>query len=400
MPIPITLPRLGWSMEEGTFLEWLKKTGDFVNEGDPLFTLESDKAAQEVESTDSGILELLPDGPKPGAVIKVGAILAYLLAEGEPSQALDATPETTSLTPPVVYPQGAASVHSAQPVAVDATKATTTATTASPRARRAALATGVDLATVTPTGKSGRIRERDVLDASSKKRLPSVGWVDVPVTAPRRIIAEKLERSVSQTVPVTITGRCDASAMVLFRNQLKAGDATPLPSFNDIILKIAAGVLKAHPNLTGRWAGTSIQLPDAIDIGFAVETEDGLVVPVLRDPGSLRLSEISSRSKQLIDAARNRLITSLETQDGCFTITSLGSFGVDTFTPVIQFPETAILGVGAITRVAIPLEDGSFVRREQLPLSLTFDHRALDGAPAARFLQTLRRRLENPTAWI
>lgn len=387
-------------MEEGTFVEWLKKSGDFVNEGEPLFTLESDKAAQEVESTDSGILELLPNGPKPGAVIKVGSILAYLRAEGEPTQALDATPKAASSAPPVVKPQGAAPVNSAQPVSVDATNATNTRTPASPRARRTALATGVDLATVTPTGKGGRIRERDVLDASTKKGPPSVGWVDVPVTATRRIIAEKLERSVRQTVPVTITGRCDASAMVLFRNQLKAGEATPLPSFNDIILKIAAGALKAHPNLTGRWAGTCIQLPDAIHIGFAVDTEDGLVVPVLRDAGSLRLSEISRRSKELIDTARNRRITSQETRDGCFTITSLGSFGVDMFTPVIQHPETAILGVGTITRVAVPLEDGSFVSREQLPLSLTFDHRAIDGAPAARFLQTLRRRLENPTAWI
>jgi pyruvate dehydrogenase E2 component (dihydrolipoamide acetyltransferase) len=271
---------------------------------------------------------------------------------------------------------------------------------ASPRARRAAAESAVDLLTVTPTGSSGRIRERDVLARATLQDQGGVKWREVPISATRRIIAERVERSMRQTVPVTITCRCDATGMVSLRNQLKSADAIPVPSFNDIIIKITAGVLSAHPNLTGRWAGTHIQIPDAIHIGFAVETDEGLVVPVLRNPDGLQLSEISRRSKTLIESARTRRLTAEDMRDGCFTVSSLGGFGVDTFTPVIQLPEAAILGVGSIAREAVSLPDGTLVSRDQLSLSLTFDHRTIDGVPAARFLQTLRQRLESPAAWL
>jgi pyruvate dehydrogenase E2 component (dihydrolipoamide acetyltransferase) len=262
------------------------------------------------------------------------------------------------------------------------------------------LAAGIDLSAVTPTGVSGRIRERDVLAALAARGKFGVEWVDAPITASRRTIAERLERGAPQAVPVTMTCRCDATALVCLRNQLKAGGAVPVPSFNDMIIKITAGALQLHPYMTGRWAGSSIQFPQAIHIGFAVETEEGLAVPVLRDVSSLRLSEVSRRSGELIDSARSRRTEGGEMLGGCFTVASLGAFGVDAFTPVIQFPETAILGVGAISMQPVSLPDGSLVSREQLILSLTFDHRAVDGAPAARFLQTLRKRLESPAAWL
>jgi pyruvate dehydrogenase E2 component (dihydrolipoamide acetyltransferase) len=390
-------------MEEGTFLEWLKKSGDIVKEGEPLFTLESDKAAQEVESTDSGILHVPADGPKAGAVVKVGAVLGYLLQKGEaaPLEASVSEAEKSPIQkalPPEVRTN--ATTPAVTQISTNALGKTKSDAPASPRARRAAAENSVDLSTVTPTGSTGRIRERDVLATARPREQGGVKWRDVPINAMRRIIAERLELSLRQTVPVTITCRCDATGMVSLRKQLKAAEVTPLPSFNDIILKITAGTLNAHPNLTGRWAGTHIQIPDSIDIGFAVETDEGLVVPVLRKPGSLQLSEIARRSKSLIELARSRRLTASEMRDGCFTVSNLGAFGVDAFTPVIQFPETAILGVGSIAREAVSLPDGTLVSREQLNLSLTFDHRAIDGAPAARFLQTLRTRLESPTAWL
>ncbi len=387
-------------MEEGTFLEWLKQSGDSIKEGEPLFTLESDKAAQEVESTDSGILHIPDNGPRAGTVVKVGAVLGYLLAEGEapPVEAGEVKPETAPANVRDEVPQNSVAVG--VPARFSSEGAATISAPASPRARRAALAGGIDLSAVTPTGSSGRIRERDVLAAQMERDRSGVKWVDVPTSATRRLIAERLERSVSQTVPVTITGRCDATGLVCLRNQLKAVEAVPVPSFNDMIIKITAGALHAHPKITGRWAGSSIQFPEAVHIGFTVETEEDLVVPVLRDVASLRLSDVARRSKELIESARSRRISSSEIRDGCFTVTSLGSFGVDAFTPVIQFPETAILGVGAISREAVSLPDGSIVSREQLTLSLTFDHRAIDGATAARFLQTLRKRLESPTVWL
>ncbi len=387
-------------MEEGTFLEWLKQGGDLIKEGEPLFTLESDKAAQEVESTDSGILHIPDNGPRAGAVVKVGEVLGYLLAEGEspPVESGERRPETAPANVRDEVPQ--VSVAARVPAGCRSEGAAAPPAPASPRARRAALAGGIDLSTVTPTGSGGRIRERDVLAVQVARDRSGVQWVDVPTSATRRLIAERLERSLRQTVPVTITGRCDATGLVCLRNQLKAVEAVPVPSFNDMIIKITAGALEAHPKITGRWAGSSIQFPEAVHIGFAVETEEDLVVPVLRDVASLRLSDVARRSKELIESARNRRISASEMGGGCFTVTSLGSFGVDAFTPVIQFPETAILGVGAISREAVSLPDGSIVSREQLTLSLTFDHRAIDGAPAARFLQTLRKRLESPTVWL
>lgn len=399
MPIHITLPRLGWSMEEGIFLEWLKKSGDYVKDGEPLFTLESDKAAQEVESTDSGILHIPSSGPAPGAKVKVGAVLGYLLASGE------LPPDEQTSSPPL--PSSPAPVPHHLPLGEGAAADTGSLkhklqsdTPASPRARRAAKATGVDLAALQPTGKGGRIRECDVLAASLELGGTGMKWRTTPTSPLRRTIAERMEHSKRNTVPVTITTRCDATGMVSLRTQLKAAAEFRVPSFIDIITKLAAGALKSHPHLSGRWADGAIQLPEAIHIGVAVDTELGLVVPVLRDVAGLALSEVSQKSQELFERARRGGLKATEMRDACFTITNLGGLGVEAFTPVINYPETAILGVGAIVREAVSLEDGTLVSRQQLTLSLTFDHRAIDGAPAARFLQTLRQRIEHPLVWL
>ncbi|HUR59245.1 MAG TPA: 2-oxo acid dehydrogenase subunit E2, partial [Opitutaceae bacterium] len=191
--------------------------------------------------------------------------------------------------------------------------------------------------------------------------------------------------------------RADATALVALRQQLKAtsGEAPP-PSYTDIIAKLVAVALRSHPLLGARWEGDRIILPDAIHIGLAVETEHGLLVPVMRNVSELTLGEVARRARELIEAARARRLKSEDLQGGTFTITNLGSFGIEAFTPIINLPETAILGLGAIRRAAVALDDGSVTSREQLTLSLTFDHRIVDGAPAARFLQTLRQGIEAP----
>lgn len=386
-------------MEEGVFLEWLKKNGDSVKEGEPLFTLESDKAAQEVESIDSGILHLTTDGPKAGDKVKVGKVLGYLLAadEAPPSNTESVqAPVEKAPTARALNPQ---SPEAATPKSATAKSSVRAVTPASPRARRAAQAADIALETLHPTGKGGRIRERDVL-AAAQKRGEGMQWRDIPTTSTRKRIAEHMEHTMRNVVPVTITCRCDASGMIALRKQLKEAAEANATSFNDIILKITAGALKAHPILTGRWNGGAIQLPENVHIGFAVDTEEGLLVPVLQNVGNLRLSEITKQSKTLIETARARRLKPEQMRDGCFTITNLGSFGIEAFTPIIHFPETAILGIGAIISQAIPLEDGTIVSRPQLTMSLTFDHRAIDGAPAARFLQTLKQRLESPSVWL
>jgi pyruvate dehydrogenase E2 component (dihydrolipoamide acetyltransferase) len=382
-------------MEEGKFLAWLKQDGEFIKEGDPLFTLESDKAAQEVEAIDSGILHIAPDGPKPGDVIKVGHVLGYLLAEGE-SAPVSNQPEikTRELSEP---PQSGENnlVHSSAPILLP-TK-TSTETTASPRARRAAKEHRVDLATLAPTGSGGRIRECDVLAAATS--ISTTGMKQLPLTPMRRTIAARLMHSRQTTVPVTITARCDATALLAFRQQLKSLSSSlqhAIPTINDILVKLTAAALRQHPMLAATWAEDHLLLPESIHLGIAVDTAAGLLVPVIRDVGTSTLTQIAVQSQKLIAAARTGQLAAADMQGASFTLSNLGSLGVEAFTPVINPPESAILGIGAIVREAVPLDDGTFTARDRLTLSLTFDHRVNDGAAAARFLQTLRHLIEHP----
>jgi pyruvate dehydrogenase E2 component (dihydrolipoamide acetyltransferase) len=394
MPINITLPRLGWSMEEGKFLAWLKKDGDFIKEGDPLFTLESDKAAQEVEAIDSGLLHIAPDGPKPGDVIKVGHVLGYLLAEGEtaPTASLILPTDSGRPTDLVLEPE-----PKSKSVGLLESVGAQTQSPASPRARRAAKEHRVDLATLAPTGKGGRIRERDVLAAATSTLI--TGMKQVPLTPMRRTIAARLMHSRQTTVPVTITARCDATALLSFRQQLKSLSSSvqhAIPTINDILVKLTAAALRQHPMLAATWAEDHLLLPESIHLGIAVDTEAGLLVPVIRDVGTSTLTQIAAQSQKLIAAARSGQLAAADMQGACFTLSNLGSLGVEAFTPVINPPESAILGIGAIVREAVPLDDGTFTARDRLTLSLTFDHRVNDGAAAARFLQTLRHLIEHP----
>jgi pyruvate dehydrogenase E2 component (dihydrolipoamide acetyltransferase) len=382
-------------MEEGKFLAWLKQDGDFIKEGDPIFTLESDKAAQEVEAIDSGILRIPPDGPKPGDTIKVGHVLGYLLAEGE-STPVSNQPEIKAcqLGEP---PQSGENQLIHSPAAILLPTKSRTETPASPRARRAAKEHRVDLATLVPTGKGGRIRERDVLAAATSTLI--TGMKQVPLTPMRRTIAARLMHSRQTTVPVTITARCDATALLAFRQQLKSLSSSlqhAIPTINDILVKLTASALRHHPMLTATWVEDHLLLPESIHLGIAVDTEAGLLVPVIRDAGTSTLTQIAVQSQKLIAAARSGHLAAADMQGACFTLSNLGSLGVEAFTPVINPPESAILGIGAIVREAVPLDDGTFTARDRLTLSLTFDHRVNDGAAAARFLQTLLQLIEHP----
>jgi pyruvate dehydrogenase E2 component (dihydrolipoamide acetyltransferase) len=356
MAVQIIIPRLGWSMEEGTFGNWLKSAGEQVHAGEPLFSLESDKVTMDVESLDAGILYLPADAPHSGGVVKVGQLIGYLLVEGE------APPRDVPVTP---------------------------------RARRVADELGVNLSNLPGSGKGGRVREQDVRAAAKQSDTQP----QIPITALRRAVAERMTQSRQQTVPVTLTRRVDASRLASLRNRWKLRlQPQPAPSFNDIVAKIVAAALGEHPTLGGRWEGDRIVLPGAIHIGIAVDTEHGLLAPVIRDVANLTLLDLAHRSRNLIDSVRRREIQASDMQDAVFTISNLGSFGVEAFTPIINFPETAILGLGAMRWEPMVLPSGQIVAREQMMLSLTFDHRVVDGAPAARFLQTLAALIEEPPA--
>lgn len=448
MAIEITIPRLGWSMEEGILVNWLKRDGDFVARGDLLFVLESDKAAQEIESLDEGILHIPPDAAKPGDTVAVGQVIGVLLSKGEapPSKSGDVASGANGAaanTRPAAAPQsapaaggpaarrqarklnqqaasaangaGAHTAVSSTPVAQAAPVAATpiqsissqTQTAVTPRARRVAGELGVELQGLAGTGRGGRVRERDVRAAAERGIAPRVvannGAKPVATSNIRRTIARRMAASRQTTAAVTLTSRADATTLLNVRAQFAAAAASGaldlVPSFTDLIAKLAAAALAEHPQMNARWEDEQIIEQPEIHIGVAVDTEAGLLVPVIRNVPQLRVREITALTKDMVARARAGALTGAELQGGTFTITNLGMYGIDAFTPIINPPETAILGLGAIRREAV-FEGEKLVPSDLLTLSLTFDHRVVDGAPAARFLQSLVRAIEHAAAFL
>lgn len=476
MAADVTIPRLGWSMEEGVFAGWIKKPGDTVKPGDPLFMLEGEKATQEIEAIDGGILHLAPDAPAEGQTVLVGRTIGKLCAAGEtptwdaaaspvapaaapaavpaapaqPRQPVAASPVAAASgptlgngrhapSPPIpaaaspsvrrlarqlgidlasVSPQlpggrvsaqdlllprrhGGKNGNNGQAPLAD-TEGARPSAPSSPRARRAARQRGIDIATVRGGGIGGRVRERDVLAAAAPRPAADAhvtgppGGNTVPITQTRRTIARQMVRSRQETVPVTLTAWADATALLAARAAIKAAVGPEAATLNDMLLKAVADTLLAHPLLAARWEETHLTLPgDRIDIGLAVDAAGGLVVPVVRDVAASTLAAVAQQTRWLIERARSGRLTAADMQGGVFTLTSLGSYGIEFFTPVINYPEAAILGVGAIRMQPVPPLGGQegFVLQRQLPLSLTFDHRIVDGGPAARFLGDLAARI-------
>jgi pyruvate dehydrogenase E2 component (dihydrolipoamide acetyltransferase) len=377
MAVPITVPRLGWNMEQGVFVGWLKADGATVRAGEALFTLESDKATEDVEGFDDGVLHVPADGPHKGDVVAVGAVIGFVLQPGEPIPVAS----KPSLTP-----------QQSEAVAAETTSRATVAPardrpTSSPRARRTAANLGIDWRNAKASGRTGRIRERDVLALAAA----------TPVHSLRRVIADRMLTSQRSTAPVTLTTTIDATNLVNLRNRWKAASENSgdlVPTYTDLFVNAAAVALQKHLLLNSRWEDDRIVSPAGIHIGIAVDTDAGLLVPVMRDVPRLSLGELSIRARDLIDRARQRKLSASELQGGTFTVTSLGAFGIDAFTPIINHPECAILGIGRIRRCPV-VHDDQIVIRDQVTLSLTFDHRIVDGAPAARFLQTLTAVIED-----
>jgi pyruvate dehydrogenase E2 component (dihydrolipoamide acetyltransferase) len=383
-------------MEEGTFVEWLKRDGDPVRPGEPLFVLESDKAAENIEAIDPGILRLTDDSPKPGDPVKVGQVIAYLAAAGEPTPGGHTTEKAAAAPAPGTALIGAE--HAPAPPA-NPPDPVRRGPASSPRARRVAGELGIDWRTVPGSGRTGRIRERDVRAAAGA--APLQGRV-IPHTNVRRTIAARMVAGVTQAVPVTLTTRADATNLVNLRGQFKAAAASPddpVPSYTDLLLKLTAAALRQHPLLQAQWRDDGLFVPDRVDLALAVDTDAGLFAPVVRDVDRLTLREVAARTRELTEQARAGRLTAEDMRGGTFTVTNLGMFGIDAFTPILHLPQSAILGVGRIVREPAVVEE-RIVPRDRITLSLTFDHRVVDGAPAARFLDTLRRCLEQPAPWL
>ena len=407
MPIELTIPRLGWSMEEGVFGEWLKTDGERVRAGEMVYVLEGEKAAHEIEALDEGVLCIPPDAPQPGDTVQVGQVVGFLLIAGEPAPASvrrePATAAGVSPKPPAAAApeRSAAESRSTIPAAERSTRVT-----ASPRARRRARELNLDWTQLRGTGRNGRIRERDVLaSAGAGARPVSTSPRELPPAAPGRLqpasgirltIAQRMLAGVQQTAPVTLTTKVDASALVALRKQWKADrDQEVVPTYNDVLVKLTAVALADVPELNACWYAGGVYLYEAIHIALAVDTPSGLLAPVIRDAGQLRLVQVAERSRTLLEQARAGTLAAEYLQGGTFTITNLGMFEIDSFTPIINLPQAAILGVGRIVQEPV-VREGRIEIGETLSLSLTFDHRVIDGAPAARWLQRLSGLIRSP----
>ena len=395
------MPRLGWDMKVGSVAEWLKRDGEHVEAGEPICMIAGDKATVELEAPESGILRLSPGSPGEGVEVPVGTLLAYLVPAGEEIPASTVSASSSVLAPPAVAAARAlASERTASPPRV----------VASPRARRAAAALGLDWRALVGTGRGGRILERDVTTAGPKAQTradtPSEpASVPLQLNGIRRLTAERMARSARSVAPVTLTTEADATTLVRLRKQALAErqpESQPVPGYPDVLVKIAALALGEHPALNASLTDAGVVQHHEINIALAVETETGLLTPVVHGADSLSVEAIARESRRLIEAARSATIRAEDLGGATFTITNLGMYDVDAFTPIVNLPQCAILGVGRIVARPVVIDEDSdeIAVRRMLTLSLTFDHRLVDGAPAARFLQRIKHLVERPTLWL
>ena len=405
MAVPVRAP-LAQPGETRTIIAWTKEIGDPVSAGEPICEVETDKATVEIESQTDGVLvaklfEVGAEIPEDGPIAMVGdpdeigaAEIGMADAAAEPG---DAAPSE-----PAVPPEPAAA-PAPQPAAPRRLAV-------SPRARKRAAELSVTLAGLTGTGPGGRIIERDVLAAgvlaagvlaagsAAQPAAPEPAAADqvIPVRGARRLVAERMHASLRDTAQLTMTSYADATRLLQLRAAFKTAD----PQFemsgvtlNDLLLFAVARTLTEHPEINATCrdgeSGLEIVRSAAVHLAFAVDTPRVLMVPVIRDAAGLRVRELSKRAADLAERCREGSVTPAELSGGTFTVSNLGSLGVESFTPILNPPQAAILGVGAVTWRPI----GEQEVQQQIALSLTIDHRLIDGAPAARFLQTLCARI-------
>jgi pyruvate dehydrogenase E2 component (dihydrolipoamide acetyltransferase) len=273
-------------------------------------------------------------------------------------------------------------------------------------------AAGLDLAEVAAQKPGQRIQRQDVEAAiaaraaqpamRSSAPTSSADGESIPITRVRHLIAQRMIDSQQTTAPVTLTTEADATELVALRDQLKASFAPRnllVPSYNDLLIKLTAVALQEHPLLNATWRDTELFVPNHVNIGLAVDTEEGLLVPVVRGVEGKSVRQIAADSRALIERVQQHTITPADMQEATFTITNLGAYGIDAFTPIINPPQCAILGVGRIVKKPAVVQD-QVVPRHRVALSLTFDHRIVDGGPAARFLNTVRTYIEETALWL
>jgi len=415
----VRMPKLSDTMTEGVVAEWHKNVGDPVESGEVLAEIETDKATMEFESFQDGVL--LHIGVDKGATAAVDSILAILgeagedvsgllAAEAEAPAAAAPSPEPAPAPAPAPAPVEAAPAPAPAPVVAPAPAVAPAAKVAapapsangkikaSPLAARLAAERGIDLGRVTGTGDGGRIVKRDIEGYVPAPAASGLGAVesstDFPVTQMRKTIARRLAESKFTAPHFYLKLSVDMGAAVEARQAINAQDGVKV-SFNDMVVKAVSLALKKHPAVNSAWMDTHIRQNDHVHIGVAVAVEDGLLVPVVRHADRKSLTEIGAEVKDYAGKAREKKLQPSDWEGNTFTISNLGMFGIEDFTAIINPPDACILAVGGISDVPV-VQDGAVVPGKVMKLTLSCDHRVVDGATGAAFLQEVKSLLEHP----
>ncbi|HEX5194472.1 MAG TPA: dihydrolipoamide acetyltransferase family protein [Solirubrobacteraceae bacterium] len=413
----VLMPRLSDSMEQGTILTWLSADGDEVVAGQELVEIETDKATMTYSAEADGVLSIVAAA---GTTVDVGSPIARLRPAGARAAAGAGTEPASEKSHMVqVSGQPDGSGNGSAAVAV----------TATPMARRIAAAHGVDLGSLSGSGPRGRVVRADVMAAAGIVEEPPPAPAPAPVAAPagapaaaplpssgragstdpdgervqltrsQQLVARRMAEAKATIPHFQVQTEVEMTAAVAFRAELKALAAsqdTPAPSLNDLIVKTAAVCLRRHPRANGSYVDGGFELHDRVNVGVAVAAEDALVVPVIHDADTKTLGQIAAESRRLAAAVRDGTVTPPELSGATFTVSNLGMYGMTAITPVVNPPQAAILGVGAIRDVLARSDEGEIVDRKLLTLTLSCDHRILYGADASQFLAAIRAVLEAP----
>lgn len=408
MATNVIMPALGVAQQTGTLLKWLKAEGQSVTKGEPLMEIETDKATVEIEAAATGILTRVT--AQAGDDIPVGQTIALILAPGETAAA------TTVQHPhPRPRPEGEGTnrvgsrtqpAGESHPLPLGERKGEgrmaprSGKVLASPKAKRIAREQGIDLRSLRGSGPEGSVLAADVLRAasgttpgSSAVSIASASQV-IPLTSMRRIVGQRMSQSKQSTPHFYISMDIDMTTVDEARTNRKEKSEINIPSINDFILHACAGALKDFPSINSSFTEQGIQQHADINIGIAVALDEGLVVPVIRNADRLSLEELAVHSRDLAEKAQNKKLFPLDYEGGTFTVSNLGTLGVDSFTAIINPPQCAILAVGRVAPRVIA-EDGMFAIKPMMIATLSADHRVVDGAIAARFLREVKKRLES-----
>ena len=396
MAISVVMPALEMAQENGKLLAWRKKEGESVSKGEPLLEIETDKAVVEIEAPGDGILAGVT--AEVGAVIPVGETIAWLVAPGEKPPAKAAT------AAPAARATSAAQTAAAAPVAARPTAAAGAAAQISPKARRLAKELGVDIAQIQGTGPDGTITSEDVQAAANGKGAAAPAGAAAlgaePLSQLARLMAERTTQSWTSVPHFFLVQSMDASALKDAQKKLSQGSAAgTAPTITDLLIKLLARVLEKHPRMNASWAGDGIRLNPDINISVAMAVKDGVVGAVIPKANKEPIAALSVLRRELTERARAGRLKPADISGGTFTLSNLGMYKVDAFSAIITPPQCAILAVGAIADAVVPV-DGKPGIRPMMTMTLSSDHRVVDGARAAEFLGELAGAIREPEKWL